>query len=151
MSDGIVTEFSEQISRLGIQLLNRVISVTASRPTASGTLNYKPLAKWFYGTLDCSEEDFVLALAYLRENHLDFYNKINIPRKWDGGAHLEFPELFMDDEFVELKALKKFKVLTEDGGSINPCESGEVFIAPRKVATMLIRRRLAVKVEDLMH
>lgn len=137
---------STQVKRLCHRLLNRIISVTAFRPNGKGTLNFKPLASWFFKDCKVTEEVFVLTLAYMREHHPDYYDKLDIPKKWDGCAHLEFPELFFDGETVSLKARRDIPLmLLESGSEIGPYSEGDLFIVSDKIAAMLIRRRMAIK------
>jgi len=142
----IVNRDSEHIRRLCNQLLNKIISVTSFRPNGTSTMSFKPLASWFFKDCEITEEEFVLALSHLREHHPDYYYKIDIPRKWDGGAHLEFPELFMDGEVVMIKATRAIPLmLLENGDELGPYSDGDICTVSTKVASMLIRRRMATK------
>lgn len=137
----------EHIKRLGNKLLNKIISVTSFGNSGRGNLGFRPLASWFYKHFDISEEEFVLALAYLRKTHPDFYYKIDIPRKWDGGAHLEFPELFFDGNMISLKAIRSIPMmLIDEDKDLGPYEKEETFVVSSKIAAMLIKRRMAEKI-----
>jgi hypothetical protein len=137
----------DERARLGVQLLNRIISVTSFGP-GGGSIAFRPLAEWFFEDLseggrgEVTEEDFVIALSYIREHHHDFYERIKIPRKWDGGAHLEFPHLFIEGETVRVRALRAFPKITYDGGSVGPYDEGDEFELPRDLAIPFIKRRM---------
>jgi hypothetical protein len=82
----------------------------------------------------------------MRDNYPDYYNKLDIPKKWDGCAHLEFPELFFDGDTVTLKAMRDIPLmLLENGDDMGPYSDGEMFDVSDKIAAMLIRRRMAIK------
>jgi hypothetical protein len=130
-------------TRLGVRLLNRIISATACSPGRGGSVAFKPLAKWFFDDIrkkegeNITEQDFVLALTYIRKRHPAFYSRIDIPKKWDGGAHLEFPELFFTEETIRVRALQDIPAL----GDLGPYDKGDEFDLPGD-ATYLIRRKM---------
>lgn len=144
-----MVEYSERIERLAIQLLNEVVSIISFGKGGGNSSYFKPLAKWFLRDLGCSETDFVLCLDFLKTYHIHLYNKLDIPKKWDGCAHLEFPHLFLKSDVVQLEAIHPIGKLDLDGKkTMGPYDEGDIFTASAEMAGWLIRRRWAVKRED---
>ena len=112
-----------------------------SRMRSVDISDFKPNVKWMFNDLKCTEEDFVRALSYLRKHHSKQYHKIDIPSRWDGCAHLVFPQVFIEGNEVEVEALYSFgRFWGEHEEWIESKVEEEKFILPKAVALRLIKK-----------
>lgn len=140
-----MVEYSECVKKLAFQLLNKIVSITSyDTKSKDGSINFKPLASWFFKDLRCSEEEFVLCLDFLKRFHLYFYQKLDIPPCWDGKAYAKFPQLFINGESVRLEALKEIPSFPDIDGTNHPSyKKGDVFTVAQKVALSFIKHGVA--------
>jgi len=135
--------YSDKDQRLAVVILNKFVTLMITRMRSSDNTDFKLNVKWIFNELDCTEEEFVLALSYIRKYHSKQYHQIDVPSRWDGCAHLEFPELFMDEE-AELEALYSFgRFYGEHNKWIEAKQKGDTFTVPKGVATRLIKKGMA--------
>lgn len=136
--------YSVEVRKLATHILNKFFQLKLSRMRSVDATDFKPNVKWIFNELNCSEEDFVLALDYIRNKHSKHYHQIDVPSRWDGCAHLEFPHLFIEEDEVELEAIIRIgKFFGSHGDYVQDKNPGDRFILPKEVASFLIRKGMA--------
>jgi len=129
---------------LGKLVVRRIMELNASKHRiGTRKIGFKPLAKWFKDEINCDEEDFVLVLMFLKKFFPKYYNSIEIPRAWDGGAHEKFPHLFLKGAVAELIAIRDIPQYLTDDGFVGPFEKDSTFKIGIKHARNLIKRGFA--------
>jgi len=134
----------KRIKTMGKAVIRKIMEMKGAKNRAhTRSIGFKPFAKWFKTSLGCNDDEFVMVLRFVRKYAPSYYDALDIPPMWNGGAHKSFPHLFLKGEIVKLKALKDLPSFQTDHGEIGPFEKDAFFETKLETATRLVKLGLA--------
>lgn len=97
-------DVDKKINNTVTELLRLVNNITSSSREGRSYGNVRLPAEIIFDQMtSCTESEFVVALKIIKKRFRSFYNRIDIPKQWDGSSRDFYPEAFKDDNKVRCK------------------------------------------------